>query len=86
MLKWTDEEGHAFAEIMTVGGIKRLPAIRLYQRFQGDMRKARKYVLESATRKETVRNRFKRQLQGQNRSQANRPALEASNHAFRVDL
>jgi len=67
---WTYEEEKAFAEIMAAGGLERLPAIRLYRRFKGSLTKSLKYALEAGARKESVRDRFKRRLQGQNRSVA----------------
>jgi hypothetical protein len=41
---WTDEEEHAFTEIMVTGGLERLPAIRLYRRFGCDLKRALKYA------------------------------------------
>jgi hypothetical protein len=42
--RWTDQEESAFAEIMAMSGLERLPAIRLYRRFKGDLRRAIKHA------------------------------------------
>jgi len=53
---WTDEEECAFAEIMAAGKLERLPAIRLYRRFKGDLGKAVKCARRDApTNQEAVR-------------------------------
>lgn len=41
---WTDEEEAAFSAIMEAGKMERLPAIRLYRRLRGDLKKALRYA------------------------------------------
>lgn len=41
---WTDDEEAAFAELMAAGRLERLPAIRLWKRFNRDLKKALKYA------------------------------------------
>ncbi len=41
---WSDEEESAFEQLMEVGGLERLDAIRLFRRFRGDLRRALKYA------------------------------------------
>lgn len=41
---WTDEEEADFAQIMIAGNLPRMPAIRLYRRFNSNLEKALKYA------------------------------------------
>ena len=54
MSEWTEQEERAFAEIMAAGKIERLPAIRLYRRCRGDLRKALKYARKQAPNRRAV--------------------------------
>jgi hypothetical protein len=68
---WTDEEEHAFAEIMGASRLNRLPAIRLYRRFKGDLRRALKHAcgsgnpaLQASRQNALVKARGARRLKG----------------------
>ena len=43
---WTQEEEKAFAQLMSAGRLERLPAIRLYRRFKGNLPKALEVALD----------------------------------------
>lgn len=77
---WTDEEESGFAEIMGASNLGRLSAIRLYRRFNGDLRRALKYAcgyrnpeLQASRQAALVKARSARRLKGafyrENRSQ-----------------
>jgi hypothetical protein len=61
---WTREEEAAFYELMMAGELERLPAIRMYWRFGGNVKRALSYVRRmdeaSAANREQARQRIKR--------------------------